>query len=106
MTQKEVCDRFLSHLPGKGNSLTCNGTIILSYNTAIAVWYYGNIIFNKTKYSSTTSRWQNYLLTRIEPRGYKIIEIDDVPQDTINLVTYYERQCKSPEMVYKTPFWS
>ena len=95
MTQKEVCNHFLLQLPGKGNSLTCNGSRILSYNTAIAVWYYDGIIFNKTKYSITTSRWQNYILYKAKHKGFKIIEINNVPQDTIDLVTYYERQCKS-----------
>lgn len=46
--------------------------MLLNYGTIIAFFYNGNLYLNKTKYSATTSKHQNYIR-----RNYSnVIEID------------------------------
>ena len=65
------------------DQLRCNNLEILNgklinYNTALVEVVGGVYIVNMTKYSSSTSRIQNVILSEIQSLGYEYIIIDDV----------------------------
>lgn len=72
--KREVVNRFLNgESSHTGNqSLSSNGKELKSYNTTIAVRQSnGTILVNNTKYSSTTSSQQNYLLSELKKNNHK-----------------------------------
>lgn len=78
MRNAEVCDLFLHNKRGKTRNLESTGEKLISYCTTIAQRIDGQIVFNKTRYSNSTSKHQHYL------RRYDIV-VDNVPMNTANL---------------------
>lgn len=66
----EVIKAFLNGLPAKnhGDSLVSDGEKLVNYNTTIGEWHNGTLFINRTKYSVTTSKLQNYLVRESESR--------------------------------------
>ena len=64
MTNRQVGQVFLKKGKGKSLNMTSTGDKLFSYNTVIAEWIDGKLVFNTTKYSRTTSKQTNWL------RGY------------------------------------
>lgn len=67
MTNREVIDKFLVGEPGKALNLYSTGEKLFSYSTCIAQYTRDGLIVNKTKYSVTTTRHQNTLLSQVTP---------------------------------------
>lgn len=67
MTNREVIDKFLVGEPGKALNLYSTGKKLFSYFTCIAQYTEDGLIVNKTKYSVTTTRHQNILLSQVIP---------------------------------------
>lgn len=62
MTNKELVINFLhGSISGQGSNLSIIGDKLFSYNTCIGQRKNGVVYANMTKYSTTTSRHQNYL---------------------------------------------
>lgn len=61
---------------------------LYSYDTAIGQYNKndGTFIVNMTKYSFTTSRHRNYLITALETRKISYTEVDKVKIGTANLI--------------------
>lgn len=60
---------------------------LMNYGTCLAQRLQdGTVIFNRTKYSVTTSKIQNYVA--YELGTYKVVEVTGVPAGTINLTAY------------------
>lgn len=67
MTNREVIDKFLVGEPGKALNLYSTGKKLFSYFTCIAQYTGDGLIVNKTKYSVTTTKHQNILLSQVTP---------------------------------------
>lgn len=68
----------------KGYSLTqLNGEKLFSYGTCIAQRVKGGYLCNKTKYSVTTSKWQNKVFAGIN--ADKSIYLENIPIGTTDL---------------------
>lgn len=84
MRNIEVIKQFLNM--SSGNSYTGNlisdGVKLFSYNTCIAEWTDDLVLFNVTKYSSSTSRIQSMMLRELQKSIHKFIFIDNVPINT------------------------
>lgn len=84
MRNIEVIKQFLNK--SSGNSYTGNlisdGVKLFSYNTCIAEWTDDLVLFNVTKYSSSTSRIQSMMLRELQKSIHKFIFIDNVPINT------------------------
>lgn len=85
MRNIEVIKQFLNM--SSGNSYTGNlisdGVKLFSYNTCIAEWIDDLVLFNVTKYSSSTSRIQSMMLRELQKKSiHKFIFIDNVPINT------------------------
>lgn len=84
MRNIEVIKQFLNM--SSGNSYTWNlisdGIKLFSYNTCIAEWTDDLVLFNVTKYSSSTSRIQSMMLRELQKSIHKFIFIDNVPINT------------------------
>ena len=92
MKNKDVVLAFLKKEEAWGSHLYSTGKRLISYNTSIAEWYDNyHLITNNTKYSSTTSRWQNVLKAELFPaRGIVNYYINDVNINTHDLINIYE----------------
>lgn len=72
----------------KCNNLYIEDNKLINYNTVIAQIEGDKMYLNMTKYSSSTSRIQNYLLKCAEWYfgRYGIIIVDNIEYDTQNLI--------------------
>ena len=93
MKNKEVCKEFICRRVASGSNLISTGDKLFSYNTCIAQWYPNGVIYNETKYSSTTSRHQSYLKSAITHNiGWeRVVIIDNINFNTRDLISDYER---------------
>lgn len=82
MRNIEVINQFLNKSSGNSDSgnLISTGDRLINYNTCIAEWNRNCIMINITKYSSSTSRIQNMLLS--EGLGLELIRVKNVPINT------------------------
>lgn len=82
MRNIEVIKQFLNKSSGNSDSgnLISTGDRLINYNTCIAEWNRNCIMINITKYSSSTSRIQNMLLS--EGLGLELIRVKNVPINT------------------------
>lgn len=82
MRNVEVIKQFLNKSSGNSDSgnLISTGDRLINYNTCIAEWNRNCIMINITKYSSSTSRIQNMLLS--EGLGLELIRVKNVPINT------------------------
>ena len=88
MSNKEVIKRFVEGLSGKsfnGNLfISLDGQRLINYNTCIAQRVgYGKYVFNRTKYSTSTSKIQSYVAYYLKTEKYK--EVTDVPINSMYL---------------------
>lgn len=83
MTNQQVGQAFLKKEKGKSLNMTSTGTRLFSYNTVIAQWIDGKIVFNTTKYSRTTSKQTNW----IKPFS-DMVTSEYVPFNTYDLTSY------------------
>lgn len=92
MKNKDVILAFLKKEEAWGSNLYSTGKRLINYNTAIAEWYDNyHLIINNTKYSSTTSRWQNVLKAELFPaRGIVDYHVNDVNINTHDLISIYK----------------
>lgn len=93
MKNKEVCKEFICHRVASGSNLVSTGDKLFSYNTCIAQWHSNGVIYNETKYSSTTSRHQSYLKSAITHNiGWeRAVIVDNINFNTRDLTPDYER---------------
>ena len=90
MRNQEVISKFVNFAESAATAnVRSTGDKLLSYYTCIAQRHEGKIIVNVTRYSTTTSKMQNYL--RCELSGYDVIEVTGVPRGTCNLVPYINK---------------
>lgn len=93
MKNKEVCEEFMHHRIASGSNLVSTGDKLFSYNTCIAQWHPHGVLYNETKYSTTTSRHQYYLRIAIFNNlgwvGATILS--NVNYNTRDLMSDYER---------------
>lgn len=83
MTNKQVCEKFLKGEKGRSLNMTSTGDKLFSYNTVMAEWIDGKMVFNGTKYSRTTSKQVNWL------RGYAdVVTSKLAPFNAQDLVQY------------------
>ena len=61
MTNQQVGEKFLKGEKGKSLNMTSTGDKLFSYNTVVAQWVGGKMVFNSTKYSRTTTRQAGWL---------------------------------------------
>lgn len=85
MIYNKLFDLFL---PPKLPSLWATGNKLMSYNTCIIELGDTNIIFNITKYSTTTSRKQNKIKKILDNGNLQYITVDNIPINTKSLKEY------------------
>lgn len=90
MKNEEVVKAFIMKKKAYSNtgSLSSTGDRLFSYSTCIAEYdKYGNLVFNETKYSTTTSHHQTLLKRNAHPN--KIVK--DIPRGYCHIVSREER---------------
>lgn len=92
MRNIEVIKQFLNKSSGNSDTknLISNGVRLFSYDTCIAEWTDGFVLFNVTKYSRSTSRIQSMVLRELRKLIHKSVFIDNVPINTEYLWTHEE----------------
>ena len=91
MRNQEVISKFVNFAESAATAnVRSNGDKLFNYGTCIAQRHEGKIIVNVTRYSTTTSKMQNYL--RRELSDYDVIEVASVPRGTCNLVPYIQQK--------------
>ena len=87
MRNQEVISEFVNFAESAATAnIRSTGDKLFNYETCIAQRHGGKIIVNVTRYSSTTSKIQNYLLRELS--DYDVIEVTGVPIGTCDLVPY------------------
>jgi hypothetical protein len=61
MTNEKVVNAFLKRLEEYSLNMTSTGEKLYSYSTVVAQWIDGEVVFNATKYSRTTSKQTSIL---------------------------------------------
>ena len=67
MTNSEVCRAFARGYVGHSSNMFTDGNKLFSYSTVIAEKINGAIVFNASKYSTTTSKQQTFALREFAP---------------------------------------
>ena len=86
-----VIDAFFYGIEASNRNLQAGPKRLINYRTFIVERYMGYFVMNMTKYSSTTTRIQNYVLAKLKtfPKGENgIIIITGVPVNTITLASH------------------
>ena len=95
IANNDLVNNFVDcNLNGISNTKMYNGSMhfvnntLYSYDTAIGQYNKknGTFVVNMTKYSHTTSKHRNYLITALETRKIKYTEVDKVKMGTTNLI--------------------
>lgn len=92
MNNKDLCKEFVKGAKdGKGSNMRIHDNKLYSYSTCICERIvnergYYSFIHNKTKYSSSTSRQQHYLISAL--CGENVIEVDNIDLNTTSLIKY------------------
>lgn len=90
-TNKVVVDMFLRGIECESTTgnLSCGTSRLFSYSTCIAEFDSdGNLWFNETKYSCTTSHHQGL----VKREGCPKIIVDSVPRNTVHIVPKDKRK--------------
>lgn len=92
MRNIEVIKQFLNKSSGNSDNrnLISTGDKLINYTTCIAEWNNDSIMVNMTKYSSSTSRIQTMLISKLR-FGHKVVQIENVPINTKYLWKHNER---------------
>lgn len=87
MKNKEVIGNFINKCEAINHhgSLRSTGDRLFSYNTCIAQWVDGTIWINVSRYSNTTSRHQNRLISKCGIFLLEVHLIENVPINTQRL---------------------
>lgn len=89
MKNKDVVDAFFSRKRANTVNLHTDGDRLFSYHTCVAQWLRGYLIVNTTRYSVSTSRHRNYVVSRLG--SWTLIPTsNNVPQETSDLNSYVE----------------
>lgn len=89
MKNKEVIKKFIFFKENnRGSNLYAIDNKLYSYNTAIAQYVNDIFIFNNTKYSRSTTRWQNVIKDFLQLNQLPYKEIYNIPKDTMDLTNY------------------
>ena len=95
IANNDLVNNFVDcNLNGISNTKMYNGSMhfvggtLYSYDTAIGQYNKknGTFVVNMTKYSHTTSKHRNYLITALETRKISYTEVDKVKMGTTNLI--------------------
>lgn len=92
MKTKDLCKKFVNGAKkGKLSNMYISDNKLFSYDTCICERVvnergYYNFIFNKTKYSISTSKQQTYLISALY--GENVIEVDNIDLNTTSLIKY------------------
>lgn len=90
MKNSEVIDKFLNKdFNTHANSVSSENNKIFSYNTIIGQWFDNVLLINITKYSVTTSKHQNYLVSEANSKGAKWHTVSDISMGTNDLTYKY-----------------
>ena len=90
MKNIDVIKAFLEKRAAKGSNLYSDRNKLINYKTTLAQWHDNyHLIINKTKYSVSTSKNQNYLeiATAIKD-GIVVKEVYNIPINTEDLEQY------------------
>lgn len=98
----DVIFAFKSRKLARTGSVVSDKYRLFSYYTCIAQWYSEDVvIFNETKYSSSTSRHQTYLNNAFETsKDIKVLKVRDVPIGIIDLTRYLDSTQKEFLMIF------
>lgn len=90
MKNTDVIEAFLEKRAAKGSNLYSDGNKLINYKTTLAQWHDNyHLIINKTKYSVSTSKNQNYLEIAIALKdGIVVKELYNIPINTEDLEQY------------------
>lgn len=85
----EVISCFINGVEAANRTLWTgtNANKLFSYDTCICQKFDKKIIYNATHYSNTTSR-QQYSLRQALKKFKNVVEVNDVPRDSIDLTNY------------------
>lgn len=87
MTNYNLIDLFLNnYILGKTHNMFIKDNKLVMYSTVIAEYKNDILVINNSKYSRTTSKYQNYLLRRSKNYFNKIIVVTNVPFDSKYLI--------------------
>lgn len=90
-TNHDVVENFVkkNRESSKGFSIVFRDNRLFSYDTCIAEWMKdGTLLVNRTKYSVTTSKYQNYLMYLLSSHTGKVVVVENVPRGAYNLARY------------------
>lgn len=95
MTNYNLINIFLNKDKSyKTHNMSIDGNKLVMYSTVIAEYTKDILIINNSKYSRTTSKYQNYLLRRSKNCFNKIIVVTNVPIDSKYLIKWTEHKDK------------
>ena len=86
MKWREVVDKFIEHSSAVGSNCFSTGEKLFSYETCIAQWLRGTLYINKTKYSPTTSKLQNYLYNTYKHKVFFVGDTNSNPYGIKSLI--------------------
>lgn len=95
IANNDLVNNFVDcNLNGISNAKMYNGSMhfvnntLYSYDTAIGQYNKknGTFVVNMTKYSQTTSKHRNYLITALKTRKINYTEVNKVRMGTTNLI--------------------
>jgi len=96
LSNKKVIDAFINGKAYTHNTnlrVGCVGDRIINYSTTLAQMCGKNkVIYNKTKYSVSTSKIQSWLLYAL--KGFDVVFVDNVPMGTIDLKPFTRKKRK------------
>ena len=73
----------------KGFSMVFRDNRLFSYDTCIAEWMKdGTLLVNRTKYSVTTSKYQNHLMYLLSRHTGKVVVVENGPRGAYRLAMY------------------
>lgn len=89
MKNEDAVYKFLDGATkGKASSVYIDGDKLFNYSTVIAQRINGVIVLNSTRYSSTTTRWQNVLRREMPNAPF----VSDIPRGCSDLYPALKRE--------------
>lgn len=87
MKNLQVIEAFVerSNNKAKATNLYIAGNKLVNYQTIIAQHVDGKVLFNKTKYSMSTTTIQNQVKRLLQEHSYNIEELENVPMNCQDL---------------------
>lgn len=82
MKNREVIENFFNGRNSHTRNLSSEDGKLMNYSTCIAQMWDGAVIVNRTRYSVTTSKLQNWVAFEASHRGVNQIELRSVPINT------------------------